>query len=54
MSSRVETVQALYAAFATGKSFRAPFAHAWKFQDGKAVSFEQNTDTAIQLSALQP
>ncbi len=24
---------------ATGKSFKAPFAHVWKLQDGKATSF---------------
>jgi len=38
---------------ATGKSFEAPFAHVWKFQDGKAVSFQQYTDTAIHLRPLQ-
>jgi uncharacterized protein len=32
---------------ATGKSFTAPFAHVWKFRDGKAVSFEQHTDTVV-------
>ena len=30
---------------ATGKSFLAPFAHAWKFRDGRAVSSIQYTDT---------
>lgn len=34
---------------ATGKSFRAPFAHVWKFQEGKAVSFQPYTDTAVHL-----
>ena len=38
---------------ATGKSFRAPFAHVWKFADGKAVSFQQHTDTAVHLQPLQ-
>lgn len=38
---------------ATGKSFQAPFAHVWKFKDGKAVSFHQYTDTAVQMQALQ-
>ena len=38
---------------ATGKSFRAPFAHVWKFADGKAVSFHQHTDTAVHLQPLQ-
>jgi ketosteroid isomerase-like protein len=39
---------------ATGKHFRAPFAHVWKFGEGKAVSFHQHTDTAAQLAAMQP
>ena len=38
---------------ATGKSFRAPFAHVWKFRDGKAVSFWQHTDTAVHQRPLQ-
>lgn len=38
---------------ATGKSFKAPFAHVWKFQAGKAVSFQQYTDTAVHLQPLQ-
>ncbi|MBX3146519.1 MAG: nuclear transport factor 2 family protein [Gemmatimonadales bacterium] len=38
---------------ATGKSFRAPFAHVWKFVDGKAVSFEQYTDTAVHLQPMK-
>lgn len=38
---------------ATGKSFRAPFAHIWKFVDGKAVSFEQYTDTAVHLQPMK-
>ena len=37
----------------TGKSFTAPFAHVWKFRDGKVVSFEQLTDTAVHLRPLQ-
>src|SRR3954471_804725 len=32
---------------ATGKSFRAPFAHAWKLRDGKIVHFVQYTDTVL-------
>lgn len=39
---------------ATGKSFRVPFAHAWKFQDGKVVRFVQYTDTVLVQRALQP
>jgi ketosteroid isomerase-like protein len=38
---------------ATGKSFTAPFAHVWKFEGGKAVSFHQHTDTAVHLRPLQ-
>ena len=32
---------------ATGKSFRTPFAHAWRIANGKVVNFHQYTDTAI-------
>jgi len=38
---------------ATGKSFRAPFAHVWKFRDGKVVSFHQHTDTAVHMRPMQ-
>lgn len=38
---------------ATGKSFKAPFAHVWKFTGGKAVSFHQYTDTAVHMQPLQ-
>ena len=38
---------------ATGKSFNAPFAHVWKLQHGKAISFQQYTDTAVHLRPLQ-
>jgi len=37
----------------TGKSFKAPFAHVWKFDDGKVVSFQQYTDTAVHLQPMQ-
>ncbi len=37
---------------ATGKGFKAPFAHVWKFQDGKARSFQQYTDTAVHLRPM--
>jgi hypothetical protein len=37
---------------ATGKSFRAPFAHVWKFADGKIAKFNQHTDTAVVQRAL--
>lgn len=38
---------------ATGKHFRAPFAHIWKLSGGKAVRFQQFTDTAIVQAALR-
>jgi len=38
---------------ATGKSFRAPFVHVWKFGAGRIVSFQQHTDTAVVQRALQ-
>jgi hypothetical protein len=38
---------------ATRKSFKAPFAHVWKFQGGKAISFQQYTDTAVHSRPLQ-
>ena len=38
---------------ATGKSFEAPFVHVWKLQDGKVVSFQQFTDTAVHLRPMK-
>ncbi len=38
---------------ATGKSFKAPFAHVWKFGAGQIISFRQHTDTAVVQRALQ-
>lgn len=38
---------------ATGKSFRAPFAHVWKFEDGKVKSFVQHVDTALHLEPMK-
>jgi hypothetical protein len=38
---------------ATGKSFRAPFAHVWKIRDNKVVSFHQHTDTVRVNEALR-
>jgi uncharacterized protein len=38
---------------ATGKSFKAPFAHVWMFSNGKATSFHQYTDTAVHQRPLQ-
>jgi ketosteroid isomerase-like protein len=38
---------------ATGKSFRAPFAHVWKFGGDRIISFQQYTDTAVVQRALR-
>lgn len=38
---------------ATGKSFRADFAHVWKVREGKAVGFTQYVDTLLVQRALQ-
>jgi uncharacterized protein len=38
---------------ATAKSFKAPFAHVWKFDGEKAISFWQHTDTAVVQRALE-
>ncbi len=38
---------------ATGKRFRAPFAHVWKFEDGKVKSFVQHVDTALHLEPMK-
>jgi ketosteroid isomerase-like protein len=38
---------------ATGKGFRAPFAHVWKLGHGKVISFHQYTDTAVHLQPMQ-
>lgn len=37
---------------ATGKGFKAPFAHVWKFGAGRVISFRQHTDTAVVQRAL--
>jgi hypothetical protein len=37
---------------ATGKPLDVPFAHVWKFADGKAVRFHQFTDTRSWVAAL--
>lgn len=36
---------------ATGRSIDVPFAHVWKLRDGKAVFFQQFTDTALVREA---
>lgn len=38
---------------ATGKSFRAPFVHVWKFAGDKVQRFIQHTDTVLVQRALQ-
>jgi ketosteroid isomerase-like protein len=37
---------------ATGKSIAVPFAHVWTLRDGKAVRFQQYTDTALVRDAV--
>ena len=39
---------------ATGKSFRANFAHVWKIREWKAVRFVQYVDTLLVQRAVQP
>ena len=39
---------------ATGKSFRANFAHVWQLHEGKAVRFVQYVDTLLVQRAMQP
>ena len=38
---------------ATGKSFKAHFAHVWKIKEGKATRFVQYVDTHLVQMALQ-
>lgn len=38
---------------ATGKSFKTPFVHVWKFLDGKVISFQQHTDTVVHRRPMQ-
>jgi len=38
---------------ATGKEFRAPFAHVFRLRDGKIVKFQQYTDTAVVQATLR-
>jgi len=39
---------------ATGKSFKAPFVHVWRFAGPQVASFVQHTDTAVVQRALIP
>jgi len=38
---------------ATGKVFKAPFAHVWKLSGGAVVGFQQFTDTAVVQRAMR-
>jgi len=38
----------------TGKPLDVPFAHVWRFRDGRAVRFHQFTDTRGWVEALTP
>lgn len=37
----------------TGKSFHAPFAHAWRLKEGKVTHFQQYTDTHLVQEAMK-
>ena len=37
----------------TGKSFRAPMVHVWRFRDGAIVAFQQHTDTVLVQAAMR-
>jgi hypothetical protein len=37
---------------ATGRTFRAPFAHVWKLSDGRVATFTQITDTVLHRRAM--
>lgn len=37
---------------ATGKYFKAPLVHVWRFRDGKLAAFQQHTDTVLVQRAL--
>lgn len=38
---------------ASGRSFRAPFAHVWKLSEGRVVAFHQHTDTELVQRAVR-
>ena len=38
---------------ATGKSFKTPFVHVWKFSEGRLQSFNAQMDTVVYQRALQ-
>jgi ketosteroid isomerase-like protein len=37
----------------TGKSIDVPFAHSWRFKDGKVTHFQQYTDTHLVQEAMK-
>jgi ketosteroid isomerase-like protein len=37
----------------TGKSFRAPMVHVWRFRNGAVVKFHQHTDTVLVQAAMR-
>lgn len=39
---------------ATGRSFKAPMVHIWKFSGDKVISFIQHTDTVLVQRAMLP
>lgn len=38
---------------ATGRSFKAPFVHVWRFEGPKIASFMQHTDTEVVQRAIR-
>lgn len=38
---------------ATGKAFKAPFAHVWRLRGTRVVGFQQFTDTAVVQQAMR-
>ena len=39
---------------ATGRSFKSPFAHAWRLRDGRVVEWRAYIDTALAREAAGP
>jgi ketosteroid isomerase-like protein len=37
---------------ASGKSFRSPFVHVWRFVGGRVSAFQQHTDTVLVQRAI--
>jgi uncharacterized protein len=38
---------------ATGRSFKAPFVHVWRFSEDQVASFVQHTDTEVVQRAIR-